>query len=239
MALETIKQILRRPFRRMLLSRRLRRYAAGIKPGAGYKVVFGGHWAVLPDWLVLSEGEQDITKRLEFPDGSVEVIFTEHVLEHVRFQEGVSFMREAKRILKPGGTLRIVCPVTEKVLGFSPGSDMDREYLKCLERFYPEEKELFGRLGFDGLREFSKVFLLNSIYTGYGHRFIWSSALIAKVLLALGYRDVKVHEIGKGREASYCLERRRRGIYLGRNAAEDQSADYVYDAESLAVEATR
>lgn len=237
--LERIKQILRRPFRRMLLSRRMRRHKAGLKDGDGFKVVFGGHWSSLPDWLVLSEGEQDITRPLEFPDGSVDAVFTEHVLEHVRFTEGVRFLREAKRILKQGGTLRIVCPVTEKLLGFSPGGGLDQEYLKCLERFYPAEKELFGELGFDGLGAFSQVFLLNSVYTGYGHRFIWSAALISRVLSSLGYSDVKVHEIGKGRNPDYCLERRRRGIYLGRDASEDRAAGYVYDAESLAVEAVK
>ncbi len=234
-----LKRILRRPLRPWLLKRRMRRYRSGLGAGDKFKVLFGGHWASLPDWLVLSEGEQDITKPLELETSSVDVIFTEHVIEHVGFMDGVAFMREALRILKPGGTFHVVCPVTEKLLSFSPSGERDREYLRCLERFYQEERSLFAELKFDGLSEFNRVFLLNSVFTGHGHKFIWSAALISRVLSSLGYSAVGTFEIGRGGNEEYCVERRRRGIYLGNNAEEDRAANYVYDAESLAVEARK
>jgi hypothetical protein len=169
----------------------------------------------------------------------VDSVFTEHVIEHVGFLDGVSFMREALRILKSGGVFRAVCPVTEKILSFSPSGEKDREYLRCLDRYYSAEKSLFAQLGFDGLGEFGNVFLINSIFTGYGHRFIWSAALMAKVLTALGYSSVKIYDIGQGSNEDYCVERRRRGIYLGDDPTEDRSPGWVYDAECLAVEAVK
>lgn len=231
-----LKSAIKRALRKPLLKRRIRGHLASQGGRAELKVVFGRHWAEVPGWLLLSQDEQDITRPLEFDTGSVDAIFTEHVLEHVDFSGGVSFMREALRALKPGGVFRVVCPVTEKVLSFFPSGERDREYLLGLERYYPAEKKVLQELKVDGFGEFSQVFLLNSIYSGHGHKFIWSAALISKVLSALGYGSVRQYEIGLGAKPEYCLERRRRGIYLGADPAEDRRADYIYDAESLAVE---
>jgi SAM-dependent methyltransferase len=230
-----VKLVLRAP----LLKRRVSRHMAALGSGGEMRVVFGRHWAELPGWLILSQEEQDITKPLGFRSGSVDAVFTEHVIEHVDFAGGVAFMREALRVLKPGGVFRAVCPVTEKLLSFTPTGERDREYLRCLERYYPAEKEVLKGLKFDGLAEFPQVFLLNSVYAGYGHKFIWSAELLARVLSALGYASARVYEIGNGIKPEYCVERRRRGIYLGGDPAEDRSAGYVYDAESLAVEAVK
>lgn len=217
----------------------MNRYRAGLKSGERFKVVFGGHWSQLPDWLVLSEIRQDITKPLVFASASVDVVFSEHVIEHIGFKEGVSFMRESLRILKPGGTFRVVCPVIEKILSFSPVERRDWEYLRGTECFYPVNRDFFKELQFDGFNEFNQVFLINRIFTGHGHKFIWSAALMAKVLSSIGFRSVKIHEIGRGKSQEFCIERRRRGIYLGDNPQEDRAAGYVYDAESLAVEAQK
>lgn len=233
------KRLVKRAFRRRLLERRVARHRAALGAASEFRVIFGRHWAEIPGWLILSQEEQDITRPLEFASGSVDVVFTEHVLEHVRFLEGVGFVRESLRVLRPGGIFRAVCPMTEKILSFSAESGRDREYLRCLDRFYPEEKDLFSGLGFDGFGEFGKVFLINSIFTGYGHRFIWSAALMERVLLAIGFSSATIYEVGKGRSPEYCLERRRRGLYLGNDPAEDSAPGWVYDAESLAVEAVK
>lgn len=45
-----------------------------------------------------------------FADASVDAIFHEHLLEHISIVDGVRFMSEASRALKPGGILRIGVP---------------------------------------------------------------------------------------------------------------------------------
>lgn len=232
-----LKRLVKRLLRPVLLRRMAE--ACRREAGGGLKIIFGRHWARQPGWLILSEEEQDITKPLTFADGSADAVFTEHVLEHVSFLEGAAFMREALRVLKKGGVFRVVCPVTEKLLAFTASGDRDREYLRCLERQFKAENELFAQFGFDGLKEFDKVFLLNSVFTGHGHKFIWSAALIERVLKALGYSEVRIYPPGEGSRPEYCLERRRRGIYLGSDPAEDRAPGWVYDAESMAVEAVK
>jgi hypothetical protein len=58
-----------------------------------------------------------------FPDNSFDVAYSSHVLEHFTPQQGAFLIREACRVLKPGGTLRTVVPDLEASC---------REYLRIL-----------------------------------------------------------------------------------------------------------
>lgn len=52
----------------------------------------------------------DATKRLPLPDASVDVICNSHMLEHLDRDEADAFLREAHRLLRPGGSIQIVVP---------------------------------------------------------------------------------------------------------------------------------
>jgi predicted SAM-dependent methyltransferase len=55
----------------------------------------------------------DLTKRLPFEDGTFEVVYHSHVLEHLTKEQGTAFMNECCRVLKPKGILRVVVPDLE------------------------------------------------------------------------------------------------------------------------------
>lgn len=52
----------------------------------------------------------DAVRRIPEADQSVEVLYTSHMLEHLDLKEARSFLAEAKRVLKPGGILRVAVP---------------------------------------------------------------------------------------------------------------------------------
>jgi predicted SAM-dependent methyltransferase len=52
----------------------------------------------------------NLTKPLPVKDGSVSFIFTEHFIEHIDLQEGLSFFKDCRRVLKPSGVLRVSTP---------------------------------------------------------------------------------------------------------------------------------
>lgn len=52
----------------------------------------------------------DSTARLPIADGQVAVLYTSHMLEHLDRAEADSFMREARRLLKSGGVIRLALP---------------------------------------------------------------------------------------------------------------------------------
>jgi SAM-dependent methyltransferase len=64
--------------------------------------------------------QYDIRSGLPFPDASFDAVYHSHVLEHLPPDEGRSLIRECFRVLKPGGTLRVVVPDLEMIV---------REYL--------------------------------------------------------------------------------------------------------------
>jgi predicted SAM-dependent methyltransferase len=49
-------------------------------------------------------------KRLPLPDNSVEVLYSSHMIEHLDRDEMDRFLREAMRVLQPGGILRLAFP---------------------------------------------------------------------------------------------------------------------------------
>jgi predicted SAM-dependent methyltransferase len=52
----------------------------------------------------------DIRYPLPFPDGRWVGIYAHHVVEHVDYQEALHFFRECRRVLRPGGRLRVAVP---------------------------------------------------------------------------------------------------------------------------------
>jgi SAM-dependent methyltransferase len=63
----------------------------------------GAQWSVRP--LV-----HDLTKPLPFADNTVSVIYAAHVLEHLYLADARRLLIECKRVLSPGGVIRLVVP---------------------------------------------------------------------------------------------------------------------------------
>ncbi len=215
-------------------------YIKHLNPNEKLRVVFGGHWSNNPGWLILDENEQNITETLNFKDNTVDVIFTEHVIEHISLPDSIFFMKESKRILKTGGVLRIVAPMLEKLIAADFSDPNGKIYIKnSLYPYFSDEHEQLKQLNFDGVFEAPIVFLFNSMYRLHGHQFIWSANLMIKVLKALGFKSVKKRKVGEGFNQEYCIERRARGIYLGYDWKEDRALNFIYDPESMVIEAIK
>ena len=52
----------------------------------------------------------DLRQGVPYADGSVDVVYSSHFLEHLNREDGRRFLAECRRVLKPGGVLRIVVP---------------------------------------------------------------------------------------------------------------------------------
>lgn len=52
----------------------------------------------------------DVTKSLPYEAGSVDAIYSSHFVEHLTRDEADRFFREALRVLRPGGILRLAVP---------------------------------------------------------------------------------------------------------------------------------
>lgn len=61
--------------------------------------------------------------RLDEEDGYFKVIYTSHVIEHLFPQDAEHLLREAKRLLQKNGTIRIVCPDIDLMVGAYASED--------------------------------------------------------------------------------------------------------------------
>src|SRR5258708_7823033 len=72
----------------------------------------GGGSVLFERWLTAdvdprSDVYLDVTRPLPLPDKSVDVVYSEEVIEHISQERGHAMLRECVRILKPGGVLRL------------------------------------------------------------------------------------------------------------------------------------
>jgi predicted SAM-dependent methyltransferase len=52
----------------------------------------------------------DLTRGINANNGSVDMIFAAHFLEHLTYEQGAAFLAECRRVLKPGGLVRLSVP---------------------------------------------------------------------------------------------------------------------------------
>lgn len=72
----------------------------------------------------------NLLQRLPFDDGTFDVVYSSHVLEHFSPETAEALLRECHRVLKPGGILRTVLPDLETAC---------REYVRILNEVKTSE----------------------------------------------------------------------------------------------------
>jgi predicted SAM-dependent methyltransferase len=58
----------------------------------------------------------DLLSGIPYDDGIADLIFLSHVLEHFDYTEGRRLLAECRRVLKPGGVLRVAVPDADKLM---------------------------------------------------------------------------------------------------------------------------
>ena len=93
----------------------------------------------------------DIRTRLPFEDDSISYIFASHLIEHLSIEEGIEFLKECYRILKPNGIIRLSAPdlliLSKKYLGgkMNEFDDLNPEY-----KNYGTQATKFWQLAWSG-----------------------------------------------------------------------------------------
>lgn len=90
----------------------------------------------------------DVTKGIPKPDNSVDIILASHLMEHFAREQGLAFLEECSRVLKPNGLIRLAVPdtrlLTEKYL---KGEIMEYRYVNVgVERAKDDAEALFSLL---------------------------------------------------------------------------------------------
>jgi SAM-dependent methyltransferase len=176
-----------------------------------------------------------------FENNSIECIFNEHVVENLEFLEAVKFFKESLRVLEPNGVFRIIVPCIDKFINNDYNDEKVKKYtLFITNMFYKDEDIKLKELKLEGIQKFARTFMINSIfYNTPRHSFIWDIELMMSVLEAVGFSKVFACKPGESVKEEYAIERRCRHLYSGYSPEEDKKMGFVFDAESLIVEAIK
>ena len=128
----------------------------------------------------------DATKRYPFLDGSFQYVFSEHVIEHVPWEEGLAMLKECYRVLAKNGKMRIVTPNLTKFIQLLNG-DIDAEG----QRF------IAAKLRFHAWPEtpVPAAYIFNQQVRQWGHRFLYDPATLRKSLELAGFKQISEYRI--------------------------------------------
>lgn len=80
----------------------------------------------------------DATRHIPWPDASVDAIYSSHMIEHLDRLDVDLFLREARRVLRPGGVIRLSTPgLQQLVAAYAEHGQGDRfieSLFTCIDR---------------------------------------------------------------------------------------------------------
>lgn len=123
----------------------------------------------------------DTRKKLPFPTASFRYVFSEHLIEHLEYAEGVRMLAECHRILSPGGKIRISTPDLAFLLGLQGNNrtDLQENYIRWS----------VGEHVANAPNE-DPAFVINNFFRAWGHRFIHSESSLQYALEQAGFARV-------------------------------------------------
>lgn len=146
----------------------LRRHLRRLHLGCG-KVRLAG-W-VNADINPRAELIVDLRWPLPFPSNYLQRIYSEHVLEHVSYKTGVRFLREARRVLAPGGVMRIAMPDLDRLVEKYRDNWRDLDWVN-----WPAHSFIKTRAE-----------MMNIAFRSWGHKYLYNKEEIARALREAGF----------------------------------------------------
>lgn len=115
----------------------------------------------------------DFKNPLRFANGSASFIYTEHFIEHITRLEGISFLKECRRVLRADGILRLSTPDLRWLVGqFVSGNVKEWEDVQWLPG--------------------SSCELLNEGMRAWGHQYLYDRDQLECSLREVGFLKIKV-----------------------------------------------
>ena len=163
----------------------------------------------------------DVTEPFPFDDSAFDYVLSEHLIEHLPFNDGMFMLSECLRVLKPEGRIRLSTPDLAKVAGLvSKGNEKSASYVKWIASNFPGD-----------VPRMSPAMVTNNLFYNWGHRFLYDLAALKAALEEAGFVGVRPCEAGMSEDPALL------GVeqHVGASALDEEMTRF----EALVVEATR
>jgi len=157
------------------------------------------------DGMVFMDG----TVPFPIPDNTLDYVFSEHVIEHVKFEDGFFMLKDSFRTLKRGGRIRIATPDLAKIIAIytNPDGNAQRQYIKwIMDTFRPQ------------IGEYNPAHVINQSFHGWEHVFIYDQATLKQSFENAGFVDVKQYTPNNS-DDEHLNGIEQHGQYVGSNDA--------------------
>jgi predicted SAM-dependent methyltransferase len=129
---------------------------------------------------------------VDFPFGRAvfDYVYSEHLIEHLPYNDGKFMLRECHRVLRPGGKIRIATPDLRKLVGLLfDEAGRGPEYVRWItEKFLPH------------VRTRAPSIVVNNAFYNWGHRFLYDFATLKAMLEEAGFADVAMFGSGESND---------------------------------------
>jgi predicted SAM-dependent methyltransferase len=116
----------------------------------------------------------DVRKGLPFGDNSLDFIYSEHVLEHLLYEEGEKLLKECRRCLKKGGALRLAMPDLDYIIQKYNTDWENQDWLLWPEYEFIKTKGQMINIGF----------------RWWGHKYLYNEEDLRNQLIGAGFQKV-------------------------------------------------
>jgi len=130
----------------------------------------------------------DAAKPWPFETGAAEAVNSEHFVEHLSLDEAAAYLREAYRVLRPGGLIRTTTP---NLRGLA-------------ELFIEADPRMLEVHRSHGYQAATHGDMLNNYFYSWEHRHIYDFESLAALLREAGFEDIREESYG---ESSHALLR--------------------------------
>lgn len=142
--------------------------------------------------------QHNILVGIPYPDDSVSLIYHSDILEHLSYHEAISFLKECRRVLKPGDLMRVCVPDFYEIIEaywigkmYRFNDVQPKEYADVDSRSIKASMLLFGSLG--------------STQNAYqGHQMMYDADGLKELLKSVGFADVKKMRIDISQSSFMC-----------------------------------
>lgn len=153
----------------------------------------------LPGWLNTelcprrSQVYLDATRPFPLPDNCIDVVYSEHMIEHVPWSGGRAMLRECFRVMKPGALLRIVTPDLAVLtrLVEEPLTPIHQAYIQ----YSLEEYQIDPPAG-------SAAHVVNNFVRAWGHQFIYNDAALRQLMTEAGFTSITERRIDESAQSA-------------------------------------
>lgn len=189
------------------------------------KLQIGSGGTILKDWLntdLILENEKivfmDAGERFPIPDETFDYVYSEHLFEHLTFDQQCNYLKESWRILKPGGKMRLATPDFDFLIGLAceNPNEVQKNYINWNYHNYLYNQ---SKIYYDEPN--TPVYIINNYFKDWGHQLIHNKGSLSNLLLYFNFKEIKKFQVLESKDVNFLnLEHHMNQIGISNNILE-------------------